>query len=916
MSEWLKKNSIQLISSLGILAAALLVIIVVREASSSREAARLDDALSSAVAETARLNAEIGRLNAESVASKAEIKRLSDLNDALKALAEATEKANGEILFENGMMYAQGRDIGQNYEEAFKFYLKSAEAGDSAAMNAVGFMRRNGQGVPQDYGEAMKWYRAAASNGYAAAMNNIGYLYELGLGIAPDRQEAMKWYLQAAEGGDGEAMAHLGHLYAEGPNTDLDAAIGWYRRAASLGSAEAMKRLAYLYHAGNGVERDMRASANWYLRALEAESSDSPPAYREILKADSADSAYEKEMLSAPEVALPSASGEDMYFFLKVADMESVASSIEALRDGFSIFAEEDSEMISYHDMAGISNIISSLDFLKTLADAVSGVSALVVPSEKSGSGLYAAFFADTSKFDEIIRSGRFPVPLEEWAGPGAKVDGAWALESPETPNARIFAVKRQFGNKCLVMMSYGIDSGIDRMIRAFEGQDDYFETKRDTEGENYASIKFKDPMEIEGLKFQTAENSWSIDEDGLHIRSYSDLLDEGGLGERSGAAMAPSPMGDGEVALYFSIDVSHHIRALFRGVGNPFKAFVGKLGIDRFPIDLAAIAEEIANNARISAVVTATGEDELSTAYVVLESPAKASIARLYSLVGMFFEKEADTSGTRWDSAYSVDVGIGQYLTVAKSGNSVILGLGKIDAFGAEAKMPEQIKPLPPSDPLSFFFTSKLPRMKSGLFEGPFSSLIASQLLKRGAIESALFDASIGAIDSFRMTGERSGRSSIDITLNKRPNENGDSFVVKVIRSIFTPGKTTGAEDDGAKATRVIDSLRNLKAAALLFYGDMREWPDSPDDAPALDEYTDSKPLTVNARFGLRFATAELDGKSISLIGFDLEDGPDPGEITPAARDILRGAAENYGLYDGDGGYYSGGRLIFMMMP
>jgi hypothetical protein len=75
----------------------------------------------------------------------------------------------------------------------------------------------------------------------------------------------------------------------------------------------------------------------------------------------------------------------------------------------------------------------------------------------------------------------------------------------------------------------------------------------------------------------------------------------------------------------------------------------------------------------------------------------------------------------------------------------------------------------------------------------------------------------------------------------------------------------------------KVINDLRNLKSAALLYYGDHLTWPGSGDEA-SLDYYTD-RPV-VNAtpsRFGWISIGAEYDdgqGTTRANIGVGLIDG------------------------------------------
>ena len=58
-----------------------------------------------------------------------------------------------------------------------------------------------------------------------------------------------------------------------------------------------------------------------------------------------------------------------------------------------------------------------------------------------------------------------------------------------------------------------------------------------------------------------------------------------------------------------------------------------------------------------------------------------------------------------------------------------------------------------------------------------------------------------------------------------------------------------TGMSTDGAEAVKVINDLRSLKGAALLYYGDHLKWP-GPGDEAALNNYSD-RPIVSDGTAG-----------------------------------------------------------------
>jgi uncharacterized protein len=84
-----------------------------------------------------------------------------------------------------------------------------AATGDPAAQFNLGERYHDGLGVPRDYEEALKWFLRSAEQGHAKARLNAGMMLFLGRGSAPDGAEAVKWLVLADEGGEAKARAAL-----------------------------------------------------------------------------------------------------------------------------------------------------------------------------------------------------------------------------------------------------------------------------------------------------------------------------------------------------------------------------------------------------------------------------------------------------------------------------------------------------------------------------------------------------------------------------------------------------------------------------------------------------------------------------------------------------------------------------------
>ena len=91
---------------------------------------------------------------------------------------QQTRALYAEAMFNLGVMYATGQGVAQDYQEALRWYRKSAEAGNANAMTNLGVMYKDGLGVAQDDQEALRWYRKAASLGSDAAKKRLNELGE------------------------------------------------------------------------------------------------------------------------------------------------------------------------------------------------------------------------------------------------------------------------------------------------------------------------------------------------------------------------------------------------------------------------------------------------------------------------------------------------------------------------------------------------------------------------------------------------------------------------------------------------------------------------------------------------------------------------------------------------------------------
>jgi WD40 repeat protein len=127
-------------------------------------------------------------------------------------------------------------------------YRRAAEKGDPNAQMMLGTMYASGKGVPKDLEEAAAWYRKAAEAGNASAQMLLGTCYLYGNGVIKDLSKAVELYRKAAQAGNRMAQYRLGECYAKGQGVPRDdqQAIHWYQKAADQNFSLAKTKLRVL----------------------------------------------------------------------------------------------------------------------------------------------------------------------------------------------------------------------------------------------------------------------------------------------------------------------------------------------------------------------------------------------------------------------------------------------------------------------------------------------------------------------------------------------------------------------------------------------------------------------------------------------------------------------------------------------
>ncbi|CAG8509783.1 12976_t:CDS:2 [Ambispora gerdemannii] len=219
-----------------------------------------------------------------------------------------------------------------NNDNAFQWYKKAAEIGDSLGQQEVGFMYQQGIGTDQNLKEEIKWFSKASDAGMAIASYHLAGKYLRGERVKMDKSRAIDLYKKSAEAGFIQAYAAIGEIlldqvreiFIEGNNRfeyddfielqikawlsdkdttpqkifslaekrqdqskywtllaffnlrgfgtprNNDNAFQWYKKAAEIGDSLGQQEVGYLYQQGIGTDQNLKEAIKWFSKAADA----------------------------------------------------------------------------------------------------------------------------------------------------------------------------------------------------------------------------------------------------------------------------------------------------------------------------------------------------------------------------------------------------------------------------------------------------------------------------------------------------------------------------------------------------------------------------------------------------------------------------------------------------------------------
>ena len=198
------------------------------------------------------------------------IRPAAEEGDAIKWICMASEQGLAEAQVRLGDKFAEGDGVSQDYEEAFKWYLKALDSGqedDTRGTRGPTWGGYDGLGrlAGLGFAPAAERIRVAAQQGTPQAQRSLAQMYAKGRGADQDFAMAFLWYGRLAEQSLAPAIVGFRELAERGHAPALE----WIRDLAEQGNARAQLELGNMYASGQGLARDESEAADWFFLAAE-----------------------------------------------------------------------------------------------------------------------------------------------------------------------------------------------------------------------------------------------------------------------------------------------------------------------------------------------------------------------------------------------------------------------------------------------------------------------------------------------------------------------------------------------------------------------------------------------------------------------------------------------------------------------
>lgn len=200
--------------------------------------------------------------------------KYKDLEKAQQSYYQAAQLGNPEGMNGLAMIYYDMPD-NKGDEQAFRWFSKSADLGDSLGLYYLAVMYENGFGTNVDKQKAWDLYLTSADQKFSPAYRKIAQLIEEGEAPASFTGRELEYYIKAAERNDIDAIHDVIRFLENDPDRQKEL-FSWCQRGAQLNDGKCICKLGKLYFYGMGTEMDEFKAMNCFRKA---ETMEIPEAY-------------------------------------------------------------------------------------------------------------------------------------------------------------------------------------------------------------------------------------------------------------------------------------------------------------------------------------------------------------------------------------------------------------------------------------------------------------------------------------------------------------------------------------------------------------------------------------------------------------------------------------------------------------
>ena len=191
----------------------------------------------------------------------------TDVEQGIDLLNKAVSMGSPDAAWELGMLYYKN-EVGfpTNKYKAFEMFEKGAAGGNENCYGALSECYLRGEGTTVNENQAFRYALLAAKAGNATGMINAAICYEDGLGTTPDPYAACHWYKEYLnyDPEDDFAMLRIALCLADpyerfgfiATGEMLNEAFYYAGKAVEKGNVEAHLIIGWFYEKGEVVNRD------------------------------------------------------------------------------------------------------------------------------------------------------------------------------------------------------------------------------------------------------------------------------------------------------------------------------------------------------------------------------------------------------------------------------------------------------------------------------------------------------------------------------------------------------------------------------------------------------------------------------------------------------------------------------------